>query len=121
VGICVFCAVAPRHDRHQALHRPDLAGLICLILYSINFELSADGRIRICGGTALSFPTPANEAKRLNALRSFDILDTAPEIAYDEIVELAAQVCGCAVRLHQFYRQRSAVDEGVVRFGGCAC
>ena len=50
----------------------------------------------------MSFPTPANEAKRLNALRSFDILDTAPEIAYDEIVELAAQVCGCTVACINF-------------------
>jgi class 3 adenylate cyclase len=50
----------------------------------------------------LSFPIPANEAKRLVALRSFDILDTAPEIAYDEIVELAAQICGCAVACINF-------------------
>ena len=50
----------------------------------------------------MSFPTPANEAKRLNALRSFDILDTAPEIAYDEVVELAAQVCGCTVACINF-------------------
>jgi class 3 adenylate cyclase len=44
---------------------------------------------------ALEFPTPSNEAQRLAALRTFDILDSAPEIAYDEIVELAAQICGC--------------------------
>jgi adenylate cyclase len=50
----------------------------------------------------LSSPIPANEAKRLVALRSFDILDTAPEIAYDEIVELAAQICGCAVACISF-------------------
>ena len=50
----------------------------------------------------MSFPIPANEAKRLVALRSFDILDTAPEIAYDEIVELAAQICGCAVACISF-------------------
>jgi hypothetical protein len=43
----------------------------------------------------LSFPTPANEPDRLAALHALGILDTAPEIAYDEIVELAAQICGC--------------------------
>jgi len=31
----------------------------------------------------------------LAALRALDILDSAPEVAYDEIVELAAQICSC--------------------------
>ena len=50
----------------------------------------------------MSFPIPANEAKRLATLHSLDILDSAPEIAYDEIVELAAQVCGCAIACISF-------------------
>ena len=33
---------------------------------------------------------PADKSRRLVALRRYEILDTAPEIAYDEIVELAA-------------------------------
>jgi adenylate cyclase len=45
----------------------------------------------------LSFPVPNNEPQRLAALHAVDILDTAPEIAYDEIAELAAQICGCPV------------------------
>ena len=45
----------------------------------------------------MSFPKPANEPQRLAALRALNILDTAPEIAYDEIAELAAQICGCPV------------------------
>ena len=43
----------------------------------------------------MSFPIPANETQRLAALRALDVLDTAPEVAYDEICELAAQICGC--------------------------
>jgi adenylate cyclase len=43
----------------------------------------------------MAFPIPVNEPQRLAALRAFDILDTAPEIAYDEIAELAAHVCNC--------------------------
>jgi adenylate cyclase len=43
----------------------------------------------------LSCPIPANESQRLVALRSYDILDSAPEMAYDEIAELAAQICRC--------------------------
>jgi adenylate cyclase len=42
-------------------------------------------------------PIPANEAERLAAVRSYQLLDTAPEIAYDEITELAAQICQCPV------------------------
>ena len=45
----------------------------------------------------MSFPVPVNEPQRLAALRVLNILDTPPEIAYDEIVELAAQICDCPV------------------------
>ena len=45
----------------------------------------------------MSFPVPANEPERLNAVRGLNIIDTAPDIAYDEIGELAAQICQCPV------------------------
>jgi adenylate cyclase len=45
----------------------------------------------------LSFPIPANEPQRLAALRALDILDSAPEAAYEEIAEVAAQACQCPV------------------------
>ena len=45
----------------------------------------------------MSFPIPTNESRRLAAVRELDILDTAPDIAYDEIGELAAQICQCPV------------------------
>jgi class 3 adenylate cyclase len=45
----------------------------------------------------MSFPTPANETERLVAVRAANILDTAPDIAYDEIGELAAEICQCPV------------------------
>jgi len=46
---------------------------------------------------AWTAPIPANEAERLAAVRSYQLLDTAPEIGYDEISELAAQICQCPV------------------------
>ena len=49
------------------------------------------------GTDASSFPIPANEPERLNALRALDVLDSPPETAYDEIAGLAAQICGCPI------------------------
>jgi hypothetical protein len=50
----------------------------------------------------LSFPIPENETRRLAAVRELDILETAPDIAYDEIGELAAQICHCPVAYISF-------------------
>jgi adenylate cyclase len=47
-------------------------------------------------------PLPANETDRLAALRALDIVDSGPETAYDEIVELAAQLCNCPVAYISF-------------------
>jgi two-component system, sensor histidine kinase and response regulator len=38
-------------------------------------------------------PLPSNEAARLEALRRYNILDTEPEPAFDDITLLASQVC----------------------------
>lgn len=42
-------------------------------------------------------PIPATEAERLVALRESQILDTPPDDAYDDLVRLAAQVCGAPI------------------------
>jgi adenylate cyclase len=50
----------------------------------------------------MSSPVPANETERLAALHALDIIDSAPETAYDEITELAAQLCDCPVAYISF-------------------
>ncbi|MDY7226502.1 ATP-binding protein [Hyalangium rubrum] len=42
---------------------------------------------------------PWNEKARLEALRSYEVLDTAPEPSFDDITQLAAQLCDAPVAL----------------------
>jgi len=44
-----------------------------------------------------AYPVPANEALRNDAVRRYAILDTAPEIPFDDVGELAARICQCPV------------------------
>ncbi len=60
---------------------------------------------------------PPNEAARLAALEGFQILDTAPDPAIDEITRLAAQICGTPMALvslvdrdRQWFLSRIGID-----------
>lgn len=44
-------------------------------------------------------PKPDNEAQRLQTLRDFEILDSAEEIEFDEIVALASKICESEISL----------------------
>ncbi len=44
-------------------------------------------------------PLPDHEAARLAALRHYQILDTEPEVAFDDLTRLAAHICGTPIAL----------------------
>lgn len=51
---------------------------------------------------AMQRSIPAKEPERLDALKSYEILDTLPEVGFNEITDLAAQICGCPAALISF-------------------
>jgi adenylate cyclase len=50
----------------------------------------------------MGFPIPENETARVRAVESYEIVDTPPELAYDDIARLAAQICACPVGFINF-------------------
>src|SRR5690606_36033296 len=62
---------------------------------------------------------PANEEARLVALRSFDILDSAPDQGFDDLVAIAAAVCAVPMATvslidgeRQWFKSRVGIDAG---------
>ncbi len=62
-------------------------------------------------------PPPSDEAERLAALRSYDVLDTACEEAFDDLARLAARLTGCPIALvsladaeRQWFKARVGLD-----------
>jgi signal transduction histidine kinase/CheY-like chemotaxis protein len=62
-------------------------------------------------------PLPANEVERLRALGLYQILDTLPDAAFDEITQLAAHICGCPIATisiidenRQWYKSKVGLD-----------
>jgi adenylate cyclase len=45
----------------------------------------------------MTYPIPDNEVERIAAVQTYHVTDTSPEIAYDDIAELAAEICHCPV------------------------
>ena len=42
---------------------------------------------------------PANESQRLDVLRRYNVLDSSPELDFDELVLLASQICAAPIAL----------------------
>lgn len=62
-------------------------------------------------------PLPENESARIKALREFEILDTAPEPGFDDLVHLAAHICETPMAVvslvdsdRQWFKARTGVN-----------
>lgn len=65
----------------------------------------------------ISAPLPDEEAKRLAALADYQVLDTLPEAAYDDITLLASRICDTPIALislvdanRQWFKSRVGLD-----------
>jgi anti-anti-sigma regulatory factor len=66
----------------------------------------------------ISAALPHNEAARLESLRQYGILDTAPEEAFDDLTRLAAYICGTPIALvslvdanRQWFKSKVGIED----------
>ena len=64
----------------------------------------------------MTYPVPTNEAERVTVVESYQITDTPPEISYDDLAELAAQICACPIGLVNIIAD---TKEWLKATGGC--
>lgn len=53
----------------------------------------------------MSYPIPENEVERNEVLRSYRVMDTPVEAAFEDICRLAAQICDCPVAYVSFIEE----------------
>jgi PAS domain S-box-containing protein len=73
-------------------------------------------------------PRPPDENERLAALKSYQILDTGPEAAFDDIARLASYICGTPIALislvdreRQWFKARLGMDQDETHRNAAFC
>src|ERR1051326_3618174 len=68
-------------------------------------------------GAQMKAPIPESEPERVRALRNYEVLDTTPEQAFDDLTQLAAQICQAPIAMislvdehRQWFKSRIGVD-----------
>ena len=76
----------------------------------------------------ISAPTPENEAQRLEALTRYNIMDTPVEQAFEELVQLASQICEAPISLvslldedRQWFKAKVGLDAKETPRGQAFC
>lgn len=76
----------------------------------------------------MTAPTHPQQPQRLAALADYDILDTAPEKAFDDVVNLLARICEAPVALislvdenRQWFKARCGLDASETPIGQSIC
>src|SRR5215470_8891489 len=64
---------------------------------------------------------PANETRRLEALRAYQILDTPPEQSFDDLARLAAEVCETPIAFISFIDDRREWFKARTGFDATEC
>ena len=69
----------------------------------------------------LPFPIPADEVERIRGLMAVDILDSEPEPGFDDVTNVAAEVCQVPVALVTFMDETRQWFKARVNFAETSC
>lgn len=77
----------------------DATGVIWRLLQNFQHTKLSWLKLRHSSVKTPAVPLPENEAERLKALADYNILDTLPEQAFDDLIALAAYICKTPIAL----------------------